>query len=1053
MQNHILEFEGEQLQQLHRLFAKMAEGNTILFLGAGASVTDESKYLGPQLIDLFEAKVQKDFGTRDLIEFVDILQQTQGVTRRDFDNIVDDVLRKIRITEAHKTLASVPWRNIITTNYDLLVEQAYDAIVGTLKEKYKLVPVRKHSAYNYHTAQNEVKYIKLNGCIQDKKEYPLVFSTDDFNKARRFYKLALSELKNMSDAIEFISIGYSYSDPFAKQLLKEFDKYNYKERRYLYSVDPYVNDSQLDFLKSNKIIVIKTSFSIFFKMYEEWVEQNSVHIAKALRVQYTDSNESKVYLPAQLQAKIGHTITQLNAQYRGQFVDEKEFYKGEEPSYETILKFFDVIRRDKLSESCNEILEFINKGKSEIVPVVFLKGSFGTGKSTFAYRLINEFMQNKALKAVAFEVLDHTKIEVNSIVELIKKLDPKYVFIFFNNVEVNSVFISMQEIRFQLSSVQLSEVNIVIVAPIRENVLERFKFNKTITNSCEVNVDSKLSHDEINNLLDKLKRSDLVNFRDTDEKEELVKKIKKSYSSDTFLALMNLIQGGAHENDLYEAYRALPPIAQKAFLYTCLVHQYKIHMPVSLLKSLVAKDWEVFNKEVLKTDCKGILLQVDAKSTGLDPDLYFKTKHPLIAQKVVQKFLGREDERFDMYRKIFSNIIPGEKSSKLSIDLLKSLRLEQVFPVGKINYLYDTCHDSLSDDPHFLLHYAMNLQYRRDVKNLKKAISTLLYAESLLVKRNHRFLHRRGVINFEIAKLLYDEQEDYYKVETYLEEAEALFKLKQVIDQFSSYSYVDYIKMLMWKLGHLTEADLNFVRIQVQIEDLLDLAEKLVTDNLNKVFEVKQEYIQYYGFESRSGYLQYLDEAYEDERIRPYILILKFNYLISDGKEGEAENLIDEIEAYSYIEEVTKFLFKYYGRNLHNINIRIKFYRIAKDYSSLADDNTLRYDYFMFIADSYSRHFKQAERYLRGLKGNYAQINPDFHYTWKESTTGEDEIFEAIVHRTDKGFPLAKIPVLQERFPFVKGQSSQFEQGIRCKVKLLFSFNGIRAEVFDEALV
>lgn len=452
-----------------------------------------------------------------------------------------------------------------------------------------------------------------------------------------------------------------------------------------------------------------------------------------------------------------------------------------------------------------------------------------------------------------------------------------------------------------------------------------------------------------------------------------------------------------------------------------------------------------FNEEVIKVDCKGILISVDAKSSGLDPDLYFKTKHPLIAQKVVQKFLNREDDKFEMFRKLFANIIPGDKSSKLSIDLLKSLRLYQVFPVGKINHLFETCHSSLSDDPYFLLHYAMNLQYRRDLKSLKKALEILLYAESLLPKRNHRFLHRRGIINFELARLLKEQAEDDYKIEAFLEEAEELFQLKQLIDQFSSYSYVDYIKMLMWKLSFLYSDDVVGMRIKVQIEDLLDLAERLVTDNLNKIFEIKQEYIQQYGFESKANYLQYLDEAYNDEVIRPYVLVLKFNYLIDEARQGEAEELIDEIEAYSYVDEVTKFLFKYYGRNLHDPNVRIKFYQIGRDYYSLSNDNSLRYDYFMFIADSYSRHFKDAERRLRNVKSNYAQINPDFHYTWKDSQTGEEEVFDAIVHKTDKGFFLAKVISLQERFAFNKNQSLQLEQGARCKVKLHFSFYGIRA--------
>jgi hypothetical protein len=55
--DHILKLEGAGLQALHDVvFPSIATGRTILFLGAGASVTDKKKFLSKELIDLYSVR-------------------------------------------------------------------------------------------------------------------------------------------------------------------------------------------------------------------------------------------------------------------------------------------------------------------------------------------------------------------------------------------------------------------------------------------------------------------------------------------------------------------------------------------------------------------------------------------------------------------------------------------------------------------------------------------------------------------------------------------------------------------------------------------------------------------------------------------------------------------------------------------------------------------------------------------------------------------------------------------------------------------------------------
>lgn len=55
------------------IFPNIYNGNTILFLGAGFSVTDKKKYLGKEIINFYQEKLKVDLETNDLVEFVDTI--------------------------------------------------------------------------------------------------------------------------------------------------------------------------------------------------------------------------------------------------------------------------------------------------------------------------------------------------------------------------------------------------------------------------------------------------------------------------------------------------------------------------------------------------------------------------------------------------------------------------------------------------------------------------------------------------------------------------------------------------------------------------------------------------------------------------------------------------------------------------------------------------------------------------------------------------------------------------------------------------------------------
>ncbi len=392
----------------------------------------------------------------------------------------------------------------------------------------------------------------------------------------------------------------------------------------------------------------------------------------------------------------------------------------------------------------------------------------------------------------------------------------------------------------------------------------------------------------------------------------------------------------------------------------------------------------------------------------------------------------------------------GQTNSYLANNLLRALGRGSEYNNTQIDKLYDAGYTKLSDDPYFLLNYAINLQNRRTKASVKKAIDHILYAEGLLDYRNHRFIHRRAALNFELAKLYFAEENQLNYTHFYIKEAEDLFVLKQLLDPFSAFSYVDYIKLIVWQLENIEYDIEDVMQKQILIEDLFDLANRTVTDDLDRIDSLQTLYANYLNKRTdNKDYKQYLDELYQTARLRPYACILLHNYHLQKDEMEKCDSYIDEMESMQENFEVVKFLFKIYGRNLHDANTRVKLLRLGRENTQLEKDNPLRYYYFKFMAESYNFNYYDGKNYLNNIQTKYHNLNPEFHYEWKDAD-GDVLIFDAtVVKNTGERFKAIKISSIQLTARLVKGNYDKFAVGATVKVKLHFYLYGLMAEIIQ----
>jgi len=1050
---HITEFERDS-HLLYELFEKIYQRNTFLFLGAGTSITQDKGFLSSSLMEFYQDRKNINLNIDDLTTFVDLIEAREDLSRDEFDEYVDECLRSLNVTDSHLMLASIPWRQILTTNMDIIVEQAFQKIENTPNACLKIKIIRGRRELTYQCSNDEIKFIKLNGCISSKKEFPLIFSTSDFEINQTYYNSVLKELKNPSDNIRFLAIGYSFSDPWAKHLFDVIESSGFRDNRFLYLVDPNISDGLLPLYTKKKICVIRSTFEKFIQLYKDWEEANNKNYLKSKRITFYTAQDSDIVFDSRIMLRLSDNLIQLNSNTQTKkFVTKKDFYIGEEPNFQIINKHFDVIKKEKIKKVKKDIFSIVNKNTSKILPMVFLTGSFGTGKSTFAYRLIKNIIADTNYgKTVAFEILDSNKLLITDLTELFNSSRAENILLYFNSIEINYIFKSLLEFRNKLSIQQYNQYNILIITSIRENILEKNQIDKVITNSHIINIDTPLTEIECEELVRNLKGCSLINYRDAREEKQIVTKIIKRYGSDSFISLMEMVTHNHHVDDLLEAYYQLTDLAQKAFLYTSLLYQYSIKMPSSLLKNLISKNWQEFRKEVIEVEGKGILFQEVITSYSSDSDLFFKTKHPLISKKLVEHILKPID-RYKYLQTIINHINPGNSSSIIVTSLLKAIRNNDDLNPVQLNKLYDLAYNTLSESHHFILHYAINLQYRNYIKDLEKAEKLLIYADSLVNERDSKLIHRRAVINFELAKAWFDlEKKELIKTLRYLKEAQELFDIKQIIDPCSSYSFYDLIRLEIWCLDNLILSEEDKLLIRIKIEENFELAERTVTDYKYPILTLENEYKQKYIFkDNENEYLNYLDECYDDTDLRPYALILLFNFYLYKENFEKCSDYLSELEYYKDIEDVMKLLFKYYGRNSNIISNRLKFYELIKEFPKLEEEFTLRFSYFNYIASAYNKDFRTAFDFIAHIKDKFNYLNPDFQLPWKETDTDEIEVFQGIIILNKRGFQNIRIPKLSQYFNLIINKND-FIVGKEYNVKLYFYLNGIKADIIDEVI-
>lgn len=377
------------------LLDSIREGQVFLFLGAGASVgalhkDNQKPPVGQGLAKLIAEKfLGHEFVNRPLAQVAELaVSETDLFTVQAF---VASIYEGFYPNTFHKILPKLVWKAIATTNYDLIVERAYDEV----KERLQYPVVFKKNGERVEQklgGKADVLFFKLHGSITDinDPELPLILTIDQYVTYRKNRDRLFQRVKDFAYEYPILFVGHSLIDTDLRQLILELTELGEaKPRSYL--IDPFITDQEIRFWEGRKITAFKTSF-------QEFIEYVDANIPPQFRVLATSTQEAPHPIFSQFTATnikpsnslltlLERDVDYIHKGFKTADTDPKAFYKGYFPDWAPIERGLDA-KRGISDAILSEVFLTSDEEKAHRQELAVIKGQAGAGKTVILRRVV-----------------------------------------------------------------------------------------------------------------------------------------------------------------------------------------------------------------------------------------------------------------------------------------------------------------------------------------------------------------------------------------------------------------------------------------------------------------------------------------------------------------------------------------------------------------------------------------------------------------------------------------------------------------------------------------
>jgi hypothetical protein len=207
----------------------------ILFLGSGSTrncrqANGSRGVTGQELANeiLKHLNGGKDPGFEvSLTEASELAAGWDPAGRAGLDRFVEKRLTNLQPTAGHYIATTFPWRAIITTNYNRVVEDAWGSAHADGYAARELVVLRTDEEVRRHAGEGgRMRLYKPHGCvtIQQQVDDRMVLTSQDYFESERVRPRIYEEIRSLAKGCTTLFMGYSLNDYTFRNIFYELFK-------------------------------------------------------------------------------------------------------------------------------------------------------------------------------------------------------------------------------------------------------------------------------------------------------------------------------------------------------------------------------------------------------------------------------------------------------------------------------------------------------------------------------------------------------------------------------------------------------------------------------------------------------------------------------------------------------------------------------------------------------------------------------------------------------------------------------------------------------------
>ncbi len=647
---------------LQVLCRDLQPSRTILLFGSGSSIPSgaaSTPELSKAICEQFGVDYDSTLSLAEITTLVEIRRP-----RRELIQFVGSRLRNLTPTRGLLNLPLYDWKDIVTTNYDDLIEKSYQRSSRPLNVKA--------SNYDFGDDNNAPNLYEVHGTLgQDRStghRSSMILTNEDYDNATQYREQVFDRIIHETSRNDVVVIGHSLSDPDLNTVLNEAARRKRsagaagKLYALVYNRDP-----------NRAALLEQKGYSVCFGGIDEFFLALSV-AAPSHHTVYADRGDELDIAP-----QLRPITIDANHSLHAETPDPINLFNGGPAQYADI--------EDELTfaRDLTAVVETQLAGKEK--PLAYVLGPAGFGKSTLGRQIV------LALSRRGFKCWEHRsdyrfdgEAWVKVAAECARKKVDAVLF-------VDDAHIHLRHLDKLIDAIETSGSPpylrlLLVSSPAHWHV--RTKTPNVYRIGIEYTI-QRLSYNEINSLLDLFDRkreiSALVEAAFSGfSRQDKLRRLSERCRSDMFVCLKNIFGFDSLDDIILTDFGDMDSDLQDIYRVVAAMEASRIRVHRQLVMRLLGIRADFIQSIV--TRLAGTIVE---RTVSEDDGIYvWRGRHPVISGIILKYKYNTQDDLFDLYNKVIEYINPSYEIERLTVDELCDIHdgIGRISDMDRQNHLY-----------------------------------------------------------------------------------------------------------------------------------------------------------------------------------------------------------------------------------------------------------------------------------------------------------------------------------------------------------------------------